>query len=85
MSKSLFLLCLHLFQQGNSSKGIFFVAKHMLHLLVLTGFGVLNLAFYIERCLHVGLVYKKIVEYSESERGYYICESKVFNMHITQF
>lgn len=28
-------------------------------------------------------MYKKIVEYSESERGYYIYESKVFNMHIT--
>lgn len=54
----------------------------MLHLLLLTGFGVLNLNFYIERCLHDGLVYKKIVECSESERGYYIYESKFFNMHI---
>lgn len=64
---SLFLLYLCLFQQGNSSRGMFFVAKHMLHLLVITGFGVLNRTFYIEGCLHDGLVYKKIVGYSESE------------------
>lgn len=55
----------------------------MLHLLVITGFGVLNLFFSIERCLYDGLVYQKIVEYSESERGYYIYKSKVFNMCIS--
>lgn len=64
MSKFPFLLGLYLFQQGNSSRGIFFVAKHTLHLLLLTGFGAL--LFYIERHLHDGLVYKKVVEYSES-------------------
>lgn len=50
------MFLLDLFQQGNSSRVIFFfIAKHMLRLLVLMGFGVLNLTFYIEKCLHVGL------------------------------
>lgn len=70
------MFLLDLFQQGNSSRVIFFffIAKHTLHLLVLTCFGILNLTFYIERCLHVGLQCKKIVEDSENERSYYIYE-----------
>lgn len=61
-----------LFQKGNSSRVIFFVAKHMLHLLVLAGLGVLNPTFYTESCLHVGQEYKKIVEYSESDKCCYV-------------
>lgn len=48
-----------LFQIGNSSRVIFFVAKHMLHLLVLMLWA---LKSYIETCLFVGQEYINIVQ-----------------------
>jgi len=47
------------------------MAKHMLYLLVLTGFGVLNLTFCIERCLHVGLESKEVTRVQCKWKSYY--------------